>query len=430
MSGTPSSTESSSARARGPKILAPFRVRDFALYWTARTVSYLGDGVMVVALPWQVYELTDSPAAMGAVGAIQTASILAFVLFGGVASDRIERRKVIVVSDLARGLAAGAAGVLAISGSLELWHLGLVVVVFGIGQAFAGPAFGSIIPQLVPDNLLVQANSALLTVYPLTSRFAGPAVGGVVIAAAGTGAAFLVDAASFVVGAVTIALLGTRPAARVLDEGERRTIVQDIREGIGYVRGRTWLWGTLTWNFLAMPLTTAPYVVLLPHLVKNDLGGDARALGFIFAAGGISAVLAALALSQASIPRRHTTFMFAMFGFAGLDLVLYSVIQAPWQAMVVAFVAEAAITGGVIVRSTLLQKAVPPAMLGRVRSFDSLAAFALTPLAFVAVGLLSESVGVRPVMAASGILAIALTVAIYLLPGTRETEGKISLSEV
>jgi MFS family permease len=385
---------------------------------------------MVVALPWQVYELTDSPAAMGLVGAIQTASILAFVLFGGVAADRIERKKVIIVADLARALAAGAAGVLAISEAIELWHLGLLVVVFGVAQAFAGPAFGSIVPQLVPGDLLVQANSALFTVNPIAFRFVGPALGGVVIAAAGTGAAFLFDAASFVLGAVTISLLAARPAARLLEEDERRTIVQDIREGIGYVRGQSWLWGTLTWNLLVIPLTWAPYVVLLPHLIKNDMGGDSRSLGFVFAAGGVSAVMTSLVLSQVTIPRRHTTFMYGMFGFGVLDLAAYALTQAPWQAMAVAFFAECGFMSGVIVWNTLLQKAVPPAMLGRVRSFDWLAATALTPVAFAGVGQLSETVGVRPVMAACGVAASALTVAIFLLPGMRALEGKISLSSV
>ena len=127
---------------RAPKILAPFRVRDFALYWTARTTSWVGDGVMVVALPWQVYELTDSPTAMGVVGALQMIPIFAFTLFGGVASDRIDRRKVILVADLSRGLAAGTIGVLALTGDLELWHVAAMTIVFGLGLAFAGPAFG------------------------------------------------------------------------------------------------------------------------------------------------------------------------------------------------------------------------------------------------------------------------------------------------
>ena len=133
-------------------------MRDFALYWTGRTISYLGDGIMVVALPWQVYELTDSPAAMGVIGAFQTASIFVFVLLGGVAADRFQRKKIIIAADLVRGAAAGVAGVLALAGSIELWHLAILVVVFGIAQGLAGPAFGSILPQLVPEDEIGRAS--------------------------------------------------------------------------------------------------------------------------------------------------------------------------------------------------------------------------------------------------------------------------------
>ena len=403
-------------------------MRDFALYWTGRTVSYLGDGVMVVALPWQVYELTDSPAAMGVIGALQTASIFTFVLLGGVAADRFERKKIIIAADLVRCVAAGVAGVLALAGSIELWHLGILVVVFGIAQGLAGPAFGSILPQLVPDDLLMQANSAIFTVHPLAYRFLGPALGGIVIAVAGTGAAFLLDAASFLIGAVAIAFLAARPAARLLQAGERRTVVQDIREGVAYVRGRSWLWGTFTWMLFVFPLTTAPYVVLLPYLIKNELGGDSRSLGLVFAAGGAGAILMSLVLSQVALPRRHTAFMFAAFAFATLDLIAYSLVDAPWQAMVIAFVAECALTAGVLIWNTLLPKAVPAAMLGRVRSLDWLAAFGLTPLGYLFVGQAADEFGVRPVMAVCGLVGLVLTAGVLFIPGIRQLEGKVSLS--
>jgi DHA3 family tetracycline resistance protein-like MFS transporter len=403
-------------------------VRDFALYWTGRTISYLGDGIMVVALPWQVYELTDSPAAMGVIGAFQTASIFVFVLLGGVAADRFQRKKIIIAADLVRGAAAGVAGVLALAGSIELWHLAILVVVFGIAQGLAGPAFGSILPQLVPEDLLMQANSAIFTVHPLAFRFLGPALGGVVIAAAGTGVAFLMDAASFLIGAVAIAFLAARPAARLLEAGERRTVLQDIREGVAYVRGRSWLWGTFTWMLVVFPLTTAPYVVLLPYLIKNELGGDSRSLGLVFAAGGVGAIVMSLVLSQVALPRRHTAFMFAMFTFATLDLIAYSLVDAPWQAMVVAFVAECGLTGGILVWNTLLPKAVPAAMLGRVRSLDWLAAFGLTPLGYLFVGQAADVFGVRQVMAACGLVGLVLTAGVLLIPGIRQLEGKVSLS--
>jgi predicted MFS family arabinose efflux permease len=135
-------------------------------------------------------------------------------------------------------------------------------------------------------------------------------------------------------------------------------------------------------------LTWAPHVVLLPHLVKNDMGGDARSLGLIFAAGGLSAIVTSLTISQVRLPRRHLTFIYAMFGFAVLDLAVYALTQEPWQAMVVAFVAECGFMSGVI----------------------------------------SETVGVRAVTAACGITATALTLAIFLLPGMREVERTVSLS--
>ncbi|HET9675317.1 MAG TPA: MFS transporter [Gaiellaceae bacterium] len=430
MSDTPSTTESSSAQGsrRGLKVLAPFRVRDFALYWTARTVSFLGDGVMYVALPWQVYELVNSPKAMGVVGALETGAILAFVLFGGVASDRFERKRVIIVSDLVRALAAGVVGVLAISGDLQLWHVAAMSVVFGLGQAFAGPAFGSIVPQLVPDDLLVPANSALFTVNPLAMRFIGPALGGFVIAAFGTGAAFLVDAASFAAGAIAIAFVAARPAARLLEEGDQRTVFEDIRESIRYVRAHVWLWGTLLWALLVLPLAWGPYAVLVPYLVKNELGGDAQDLGLVFAAGGISSVLMALVVSQVGVPRRHIAFMYAMFGLGAVDLAIYAATQTPWQAMLVAFVTECGWTGGLVVWNTLVQKAVPSELLGRVRSVDWIASIGLVPLSFAVVGPIADVVGVRPVMVACGVGGVLLSLAAFLLPGMRDTESQISLS--
>ena len=321
-------------------------------------------------------------------------------------------------------LAAGTIGVLALTGDLELWHVAAMSIVFGLGLAFAGPAFGSIVPQLVPEELLLQANSALFTFHTLAFRLGGPALGGLVIAAFGTGPAFLLDAASFLVGGAAITLLAARPAARVLEEGERRTILADIREGLAYVRARAWMSGTLAWFFVVLPFGTAPYVVLLPLLVKNELGGSAGQLGLVFAAGGAGGVVVALLLSQLRIPRRHITFMYALLAFGITDLFFYSLIGAPWQAMVIAFVAEAALTGGILVWNTLVQRAVPGELLGRVRSLDSLAAFALTPVAMIVVGPAADTFGVRPVLAVSGIVAAGLTVLAFLLPGMRRPRGR------
>ena len=403
------------------RLLEPLGVRDFGFYFTGRTVSFLGDGVMVVALPWQVYELSNAPTAMGVVGALESAALIVFLLFGGVLADRVERRRVIIVADLVRCAAAGAVGLLAIAGTIELWHVILLAVVYGIGRAFAGPATGSVVPELVPPHLLVQANSALYTVNPLAFRFAGPALGGAIVAAFGAGTAFLLDAASFLLSAIALAFVAARPAARVLAVGDRRTVFQDVKESFGFVRAHSWLWGTLLWAVLVLPLTMSPYVVLLPYLVKNELGGDAQDLGLVFAVGGLSGMAVALAVAQFGLPRRHITFMWAMFAIGSIDLAVFALTQTPWQAILVALF-EAAWFGGMLVWNPLLQRAVPNELLGRVRSVDWIASIGLVPLSYAVIGPLADAFGVREVLFACGAFGLALTLLAYFLPGMRETE--------
>jgi hypothetical protein len=190
------------------------------------------------------------------------------------------------------------------------------------------------------------------------------------------------------------------------------------------------MWGTLLWWLFVGAIGTAPYVVLLPFLIKNELGGTSAQLGLVFAAGGAGGVVAALALSQTRIPRRHVTFMYALLAFGITDLFFYALTEAPWQAMVISFLAEAALTAAILVWNTLVQRAVPSALLGRVRSLDSFAAFALTPVMMAVMGPAADAFGVRPVLAVAGIAAASITVLVYLLPGMRDVEhgpGRVEL---
>ena len=154
-------------------ILRPLRIRDFALLWAGATVSLAGDGVYVVALAWQVYELSDSPTALQLVGVAWTLPVGLFVLLGGVVSDRFERRRIMIAADLVRAAAAATIGALSLTGEVELWHLIALAAVFGTGEAFFGPAFMSIVPQIVPRDLLLQANSLDQFIRPFAFLLVG-----------------------------------------------------------------------------------------------------------------------------------------------------------------------------------------------------------------------------------------------------------------
>ena len=414
-------------------ILQPLRERDFALFWLGWTVSLIGDGFFFVAIVWQVFDLWNSPTALALVGVAETIPIVAFVLVGGVVTDRFERRKVLIASSALRGACVALLGVLAITGAIELWHIFVIAAFFGAGQAFQGPAAGAIVPDLVPRHLLVQANSLSQFVRQFAFFLVGPAIGGFVVHQLGAGTAFFVDAGTFAFAIVMLALLHPQEAKAQSDEPT--SMRRDIVEGLRFVREHVWLWGTLGWALVALLLIYGPFEVLLPYLVRNELGGDAGDLGLVLAAGGLGALLLSLAVGQIGLPRRHITFMYAAWVIASLQIAAYVFAQVPWQAMIVSFVGEACWTAGLLVWITLMQRVVPPELLGRVKSVDWLISIGLVPASFAITGPLAGWLGVETVMLGAGIAASVLTVLFFFLPGMRDTEtpghtSRVVLSEL
>src|SRR4029450_12583055 len=218
---------------RHVKILRPLAIRDFALPWTGAAVSLLGDGVYIVAIAWQVYELSDTPTALSLVGVAWTLPMAAFLLVGGVVSDRFDRREIMIATDLVRAVAVAVIAVLSITGTLELWHLILLAIVFGTGDAFFGPAFNSVVPQIVPQRLLVQANSLDQFIRPFMMALAGPALGGLTVAALGPGPPLALTAVSSLVSARAISLM---PGGHKADRGdeEPRSALADMSEGFRF----------------------------------------------------------------------------------------------------------------------------------------------------------------------------------------------------
>jgi MFS family permease len=416
------------------RILEPLGERDFALFWTGWTVSLVGDGFFLVAIAWQVFDLWNVPTALGIVGAAETVPLVAFVLVGGVVTDRFERRLVLIASSALRGTCVAVLGVLALTHVIELWHIFAIAAVYGVGQAFQGPAAGAIVPDLVPSRLLVQANSLAQVVRQLAFAFVGPALGGLVVRGLGVGTAFLFDAASFGFAIVLLSALRSRPPA-ALRGGESASMRRDIVEGLRFVRKHVWLWGTLGWAFVALLLIYGPFEVLLPYLVRNELGGDAGDLGLVFASGGLGALLLSLAIGQLGLPKRHITFMYAAWVVASLQIAAYTLAQVPWQAMIVSFAGEACWAAGLLVWITLMQRVVPTELLGRVKSLDWLISIGLVPVSLAVTGPVAALLGVKTVMLGAGIGASLLTVLFFFLPGMRDTEredhpARVVLSEV
>jgi MFS family permease len=403
----------------GPRILAPLRERDFALLFFGTAVSLFGDGVYLVAVAWQAYELSDTPTALSLVGVAWTLPMVAFLLIGGVLGDRFDRRRLLIVSDVVRATAVAGIGGLALAGTLELWHLVALVAVYGAGEALFAPTFQAIVPDVVPAHMLVQANSLQQLTEPVAFRFVGPALGGALIAGLGTGTAFLIDAATFAVSATCVARMRPRGPVR---ERVEASIASEIREGFAFVRSQAWLWATLLSAAIVLLLYLGPFEVLVPYLVKNEYGGGAGSLGLVLGAAGIGAIGAALLMGERGLARRHVLWMYLGWAFSVVCLGGYAVVAEAWQAMVISLVSGVAFTLANITWTTLMHLHVPAELLGRVSGFDWLVSIGLVPVSFALAGPAAEAFGVEATMIVCGILACAATLVFLLVPGLRDPE--------
>lgn len=381
--------------------------------WMGMTVSLVGDGLYFVAIPFQVFELSNVPTALSIVGAAWTVPQVVFLLLGGVITDRVDRRWVLIGSDIVRGLAIVAIAVLSLRGSIELWHLYVLVAIYGAGEAFFMPAFAAIVPDIIPKELLTEANSVDQFVKPLALRVVGPALGGLVIAALGIGAAFIVDAGTFVVSAAAVAFIRTRREPATTDRST--SIIIEVKEGFRYVRSQSWLVAGLTAAAVGLLFWFGPWQVLLPYIIKNRLNGGAMDFGLVLAAGGVGSIVASILVSQKGMMRRPVAFVFITWGSGSLLLAGLAFVTRPWHAMVISFVMLGLLVSGQIVWATIQHQRVPRDLLGRVSSLDWLVSTSLIPVSFALTGPLAATIGARGTLVAGGLIAGAAVLILFTL---------------
>ena len=411
-----------SERLTRPKILQPLRNRDFAMLTAGSTVSLFGDGFFFVALAWQVYAISNVPTALSIVGVAWTLPSVIFLLIGGALADRYDRRRLMIGADIIRALAIGAMGVLSVAGVIEIWHICVLIAFVGVGDAFFNPASTAIIPDLVPDEGLPQANSLRATLQPLMMRLIGPAIAGFVVAGVGSGAAFLVDAATFIVSAFAVLLVRKRPMH--VDPGAHgvRQTARQVREGLGFVRRTPWLWATLLSAMLSLLVFYGPVETLVPFLIKNRLGLGPESLGVLFAVGGVGAIVTGVALGERGLPRKRITVMYASWSIGVALMAIYGVMTELWQALVATFFIHSLFQVGQVIWVTLLQTLVPRRLLGRVTSVDWLVSTALVPVSFAATGPVAEAFGADVTMVAAALLGAVLMIMLMFVPGVRDPE--------
>lgn len=401
---------------RGP--LRPFRFGQYRLLAAAVTLSLFGAGGWLIALVWQVIALDGGPGAVSLVSAASAGGMLATALLGGVMADRIPQLRILRAVAIVRTLAVGVVAALALLDWLEVWHLVLVALAIGLGSGFTYPAYSALLPSILPGRDLMAANGVEGMLRPMIMQAAGPAVASAVIAASSPGAALLVvclcEAAglAFLLAMRPVALRRERPAS---PEHQVRSAVTDLKDGFVYMVRTPWLLATLLFASVLILLIMGPIDVLVPFVIKDRAGGGPGDHAIVMAAFGIGGAIGSLAMASCRMPRRYLTVMNLLWGVGCVPLVFVGFATHVAQIAVAVFVVGVCFSAPMVIWGTLLQRRVPPHMLGRVSSLDFFVSLVFMPVSMAMAGPVSAAVGSGTTFLAAGLIPAVIAVLAIVL---------------
>ena len=254
------------------RVLAPFRSREYRLLIAAVSMSIFAEGMWAVVMALQVIELDNDPASLSLVATCLGTGLVAFVLVGGLAADRINQRTIIIAVEIVNVIAVSSVAVLGLIGALRIWHMAVAAAALGIAAAFFFPAYSAILPRILPAEQLLAANGVEGVVRPVFQRAVGPAIAGILVGATFPALGSVAVAAMFAVG--LFLLVATRPAIKtpVREPGqERPQVLRDLRDGFVFMLRTPWLLWTLLFASMFVLVVLGPIEVLLPFIAKEPV---------------------------------------------------------------------------------------------------------------------------------------------------------------
>ncbi|MET1044206.1 MAG: MFS transporter [Microbacteriaceae bacterium] len=405
---------------RLPRAARPFLEAQYRVLTAALTLSLLGAGMWLVAVVWQVIELGGGPIDLSVVATGSAIGLVAAVLFGGVAADRIPQRRILIAVESTKVVSIGIAAALGLSGNLEIWHLAVISFVLGVADGFFYPAYSALLPTILPADMLLAANGVEGMLRPVIMQAAGPALASAAIAAFSPAAAFVLVAASQLLAVVGLALMKSTALRRTLDTDAAKqhpivSVLRDVREGFVYMVRTPWLLGTLVFACLLILVIMGPIEVLLPFAVKDQAGGGPGGFALALAAFGIGGAAGSIFVASVRLPRRYLTVMNLLWGLGCVPLAVIGYSTELWPMVVALFLVGVTFSAGSVIWGTLLQRRVPPAMLGRVSSLDFFVSSALMPVSMAVAGPVGEAIGLGPAFLIAGVVPTLLAVAAILI---------------
>ncbi len=405
-------SEAPSARQL-PRLLVPFTVPAYRKMAVALSCGAFAYGVWTIALVWEVIRIGGGPAQLSVVSTAGAVGVILPALLAGVIADRVPQKLIVMTVATAEVISYTVVTVLSLAEVTRLWQLAAVSLCIGMGMAFYYAAYSAWLPAMVPESTLLAVNGFEGMVRPLVAQAIGPGVAGVVVGLYSPGAACLVAAVVAGIGVAVQVFIPKTPVRRDLSQVDTHPVrgaISDMREGVVYLFATPWLFATLLFACLMVLVTMGPFEVLVPFIIKDRLGGDAGDHALVLAAFGVGGAVGSLGMASMKMPRRYLTWMNLVWGVACLPLVVIGFATQLWMVAVSALVLGILFSAPMVIWGTLLQRRVPPDLLGRVASLDFFVSIALMPVSMALAGPVSEAIGVSTTFLIAGVVPIVFAV--------------------
>lgn len=340
------------------------RQRDFGLFWLSLLFSAVGTQISAVAIAWQVYEITNSPFQLGLTGLFRALPVMILSLPGGVLADRVDRRKLLIVTQSLAALLSLALALLTSAGQIQVWHIYAITFLAGAVGIFDAPARTAMIPALVSAEQLASAYALNIT-WRQIATLGGPFVGGIVIGALGIAPAYYIDAASFL--AVILCLAFMRRQVKP-PTTQKESALQSVRAGFNFIRENSVILSLMGMDTCVQFF--GAYRSMMPVFARDILGTGPTGLGALLGVPAFGALAGSGLVLAAGNPRRKGRLIIGVTLIYTAGLICFALSRSLVLSLAIVFCLGLVDAVGETLRDTLVQLTTPDAMRGRVKSFD------------------------------------------------------------
>ncbi|HEU4387698.1 MAG TPA: MFS transporter [Blastocatellia bacterium] len=400
----PAQKETFGARSFSRRLLSAFAMdltplrtsRDYRLLFLGQFISAFGSAISYVVLPWQIYRLTKSSFAVGMLGLVEFAPMFVMAFVGGALADHLERRRLVLLAEVALMLCSTALAVNSLLETPRTWVLFAVAALFAALWGLHRPAIESLTPRLVEPHQ-IPAVAALSSLRYSFNFIIGPAIGGVIAVSLGAAVAFGVDAASFAVSVATLLLM--RPVA--VPAGAERASLRSVVQGLKYARSRQELLGTylidLNAMFFGMPMALFP-------AIAERFGG--ASVGLFYAMPAVGSLIMTVTSGWTSRISRHGLAITLAAAVWGLAVIAFGIAGSLWLALGFLALAGGADMVSGLFRMTIWNQTIPDHLRGRLASIEMISYMTGPFLGNAEAGLVASAFGLRASVVSGGVLCV------------------------